>query len=107
MRRRQEGGTPTTVGIEAGSGQPIRLANPWPGQAVQVIEYNGGHGGGRLTGPPTSAEQFPIALRAGDSYLVEPAGAPAQPFAPVTGQPAISYKTLGPVSIGLPPPASS
>jgi hypothetical protein len=102
-----EDGTPTTVGIEAGSDQTIQLANPWPGQAVQVLEYNGGNGGGRLTGPPTSAEQFPVTLRAGDSYLVEPAGAPAQSFAPVTGQPATAYKTLGPVSIGLAPPAST
>jgi hypothetical protein len=96
-----EGGTPTTVAIEAGSDQTIQLASPWPGQAVRVLEYRGGQGTGQLTGPPTSASQFSVTLRAGDSYLIEPAGAPARLFAPVTGQPATSYKTLGPVSIGL------
>jgi hypothetical protein len=100
-----ENGMTTTVGIEAGSDQAIQLANPWPGRTVQVLTYSGGHGDGRLTGAPTSAAQFPIELRAGNSYLIELAGAPttALPFVPVTGQAATSYKTLGPVSIGLPP----
>jgi hypothetical protein len=99
-----EGGTVTTVAIEAGSDETIQMASPWPGQQVQVLEYHGG-GPGQPVGAPASAEQFTIAMRAGGSYLVEPVSQPttALPFSPVTGQPATSYKTLGTSSIGLPP----
>jgi len=99
-----EGGTVTTVAVEAGSDETIQMASPWPGQRVQVIEYHGS-GPGQPVGVPTSAAQFPITMRAGSSYLVEPAGQPttALPFSPVTGQPATSYRTLGTSSIGLPP----
>jgi len=46
-----------------------------------------------------------IPVRAGHDYLIEPVSAPttAQPFAPVSGVPATVSRTLGPVSIGLPP----
>ena len=99
-----EGGTVTTVAVEAGSDETIQMASPWPGQRVQVLEYHGS-GPGQPVGVPTSAAQFPITIRAGSSYLVEPAGQPttALPFSPVTGQPATSYRTLGTSSIGLPP----
>jgi hypothetical protein len=99
-----EGGTVRTVALEARSDETIQMASPWPGQQVQVLEYRGG-GPGRPMGGPTSAAQFPISLHNGNSYLVEPVSQPttALPFAPVTGQPATSYKTLGTSSIGLPP----
>jgi hypothetical protein len=98
-----EGGMVTTVAVEAGSDETIQMANPWPGQQVQVVEYHGG-APGRPVSAPTLAAQFPISMRVGSSYLVEPTGHPttALPFSPVTGQPATSYKTLGTSSIGLP-----
>lgn len=96
-------GQVTTVAVQSGSDETIQLANPWPGQQVQLVEYDGGSPG-RLMGSPTSAAQFPVAMQAGHSYLAEPAGQPttALPFAPVTGQRATSYQTLGTSSIGLP-----
>lgn len=102
-----EGGTIRTVALEAGSDETVQMANPWPGQQVQVLEYHG-HGPGRPAGQPTSAAQFPVSMASGSSYLIEPVAQPttALPFAPVTGQPAASYRTLGPSSIGLPPPSS-
>jgi hypothetical protein len=94
-----EGGTIRTVALEAGSDQVIRLANPWPGQQVRVIEYPG-----RVIVAHTSAARFPIPMRGGSSYLIEPVSQPttALPFAPMTGQAPTSYKTLGTSSIGLP-----
>lgn len=91
-----ENGKPVTVAIQAGSDQSIRLANPWPGQAVEILD------GGHTTGP-VSASQIPLTLHPGHTYLVQPVSNPvtALPFAPVTGQPATTCKTLGPVSIGL------
>lgn len=102
-----ENGTVTTVGIEAGSTQSLRTQNPWPGKQVEVLDYPGSHGPGRVVAGPTTAGTFTIPVSKGDSYLVEPAADPTTglPFAEVTGTAATTYKTLGPVSIGLPAPA--
>jgi hypothetical protein len=121
-----EHGTVTTAVIQAGSSfsQPIR--NPWPGQAAEVVAYPAsraghtgppappGHGGrnrsclaqGTVTVAPTTATQFTARLHAGCDYLIERAADPttAMPFAPVTGSPATTYRTLGSRQIGLPAP---
>jgi hypothetical protein len=95
-------GTLTTVAIEAGANAPIRVRNPWPGRAVEVV--SGDAGARQVVVRATSADTFAIAARAGHAYLVEPVDAPstALPYAPVSGTPATAYKTLGPVRIGLP-----
>jgi hypothetical protein len=96
-----EDGAPVTVAVEAGSDQTIRLADPWPGQAVRVLTYSGGRL--RSTSPATASSEVTIAMRAGDGYLVERAAQPvgALPFAPVTGQAATTCKTLDTVTIGI------
>ncbi|WP_043181387.1 glycosyl hydrolase family 95 catalytic domain-containing protein [Streptomyces sp. NRRL F-5123] len=89
-------GAPVTVAIEAGANVAQQVRNPWPGQRVKVVAD------GRTVVGPTSASRFTVPLRAGHSYLVERDGAPKLPFAPVSGSPATSARTLGPVEIGLP-----
>jgi hypothetical protein len=88
-------GVPTTVVIEAGATVAQQVRNPWPGRAVRVVED------GRTVVGPTSAATFTVPLHTGRSYVIEPLGAKALPFAPVTGAPATSARTLGPVEIGL------
>ena len=96
-----ENGAPVTVAVEAGSDQTIRVADPWPGQAVQVLTYADGRL--RSTSRATTSGDGTLAMRAGDSYLIQRVARPvgALPFAPVTGRPATSCKTLGTVTIGI------
>ena len=89
-------GTPTTVAVEAGTNETIQLDNPWPGQTVRVLDAR------NHILFTTSAQRFPLTLHSGGAYLIQPVSAQALPFAPVTGRPATTAKTLGPVSIGLP-----
>jgi hypothetical protein len=99
------GGTVRTVALQAGSGAPVTVRNPWPGQQVQVVT---GHGRPVTVVAPTTAAQFTIPARAGGSYLIERTAAPvtALPYQPVTGTPATTSKSLGPAMIGLPPAGS-
>lgn len=101
-----EDGTLTTVGIEAGSTQGLRVRNPWPGQQVEVLDYHGNGQPASVSVAPTSAGTFTIPARKGDSYLVQQVADPTTslPFAEVTGTAPATYKTLGRVSIGLPAP---
>ncbi|MBO0840632.1 MAG: hypothetical protein J2O49_07425 [Sciscionella sp.] len=94
------GGVPTTVAIEAGSTQTLRVRNPWPGQRVRVI--NGVSGSTVVA--PTSAADIDVPVTSGTSYLVERTADPTagQPYAPITGSPAAEYRKLGPSTIGLP-----
>jgi hypothetical protein len=97
------GGVPTTVAVEAGADERLSVRNPWPGALFEVVTAD--RGPNRVIVPPTAADVIAVPVRAGHDYLIEPVAAPttAQPFAPVGGVPATVYKTLGPVSIGLPP----
>ena len=88
-----------TVAVEAGASTPMTVRNPWPGQRVTVVSGTNG----RTVVAPTTAATFTLPARQGQSYLIRPAGSSGDlPFAPVTGTPATTPKTLGPVSIGLP-----
>ena len=92
------GGTLITVGIQAGSTTNQNVRNPWSGQNVEVV-----NGSGTVVVSPTTASTFTIPLQAGQSYLIEQISAlnSALPFAQVQGKVATTYKTLGPVTIGL------
>lgn len=100
-------GVPTTVAVEAGSDESLRVRNPWPGQQARAVEVHGrGVGRSRVVAGPTDGTDLDIPVRAGRSYLIERVAAPtdAQPYAPVTGTAATAYRHLGNRSIGLPVP---
>jgi alpha-L-fucosidase 2 len=87
-----------TVVIEAGSTGPIKLRNPWPGEAVKILA-------GSQRTPVRQSIVGPVLQFQGvahTNYLVERENAPQSEFAPVSGVPATSARTLGPVHIGLP-----
>jgi hypothetical protein len=92
-------GAATTVVIEAGTAQPLKLRNPWPGKAVDVLS---GETGRKVVSGATGAI-VEFQSNAGDRYLVERSTEPVahRRFAPVTGAPAASAKRLGPVQIGI------
>jgi hypothetical protein len=92
-------GIPTTVVIESGTTQLIRVRNPWPGQTMDVVDdKTGAKVADNETGPVISFKGT-----AGTSYLVERHSLPIanQRFAPLSGTPATSAKKLGPVQLGL------
>lgn len=95
-------GTLTTVAIEAGAAGEQAVRNPWPGQAIQAV--TGDPGTPRTVVAATTSDTFSVPMQAGHAYLVERVDHPiaSQPFVPVTGTPASSYKQLDGVSIGLP-----
>jgi hypothetical protein len=100
-----QNGTLVTAAVQAGSDAPVTVDNPWPGQQVQVVTGDAGHA---VVVAPTTAGRFTIPARAGGSYLIERTAdlVTALQYQPVTGTPATTDKTLGPVTIGLPPAAS-
>lgn len=91
------GGIPTTVVIQSGSNATLRVANPWPGRTLQVIDTASGK-----TLPSNTAQSIvTFAAIIGHNYLLRPSGAVAQPFAAITASPAAHARELGPVAIGL------
>jgi hypothetical protein len=87
-------GVPTTVVIEAGGTETLRVRNPWPGERVEVIDAQG------KTVLKNADATLQLPVRNGKSYLLKRSGAAAQTFAAITGTPATQYKKLGPVQIG-------
>jgi hypothetical protein len=92
-------GAVTTAVIDAGKTGTLRVRNPWAGQEVDVVRGKDGV-------KAVKAERGPVITfraDAGESYLVEKHGAPAEKraFAPVSGTLAGSAKRLGTVQIGL------
>jgi hypothetical protein len=94
-----QGGTPVTVAIQAGSTRTMKVRNPWPGQAIQVVN---GSGSGVVVSSTTAAT-INVPVTSGQSYLVEQVGSPTTslPYAQVSGSPATAAKHLGNVQIGL------
>lgn len=92
-------GVPTTVVIESGAAQLLRVRNPWPGQSIDVIA---GQSGMKILSRATGKE-ITFRAAAGVSYLLEKHGDPStrQRFAVISGSPASSAKRLGPVQLGL------
>lgn len=92
-------GVPTTVVIESGIAQQLKVRNPWPGQLVDVIA---GKGSAKIvTG--TRADVIAFSAAAGMNYLVERHDQPttALPFEAITGTEAQTAKKLGAVQLGL------
>jgi hypothetical protein len=92
-------GEVTTLVIEAGTDQALKIRNPWPGKPVDVTTVKTGKR--ILTGAPGTVIEF--AANAGTTYVVENGDAAAANSrdAVVTGTPATSARRLGPVQIGL------
>jgi len=93
------GGVPTTVVIESGTDHPVRLRNPWPGHAVDIL--SGATGATVVHNAAGHVIKFHAA--AGVNYLVErhDEAVAKQPFAPISGKPVTRAKRFGPVQIGL------
>ena len=92
-------GEVTTLVIEAGTDQPLRIRNPWPGKSVDVFSVKAGKR--ILTGIAGAAIEFPAT--AGAAYIVENGDveAASSRVAVVGGTPATTARRLGPVQIGL------
>jgi hypothetical protein len=87
-------GVPTTVAIEAGATETLRIRNPWPGQRVEVMDAQG-----KIVLSSGDAT-LPLTAGRGESYLLRRSGGATQTFAAITGTPAQQYKRLGAVQIG-------
>jgi alpha-L-fucosidase 2 len=91
-------GAITTVVLEPGITQELRVRNPWPGQAIDVLSNTGAK--------ILSADIGPV-LRmrvvGGDRYLLirHDQQFAEEKFAAISGSPASDVKKLGPVQIGL------
>jgi hypothetical protein len=89
-------GVPTTVAIQAGATETLRIRNPWPAQRVEVIDASG------KTAMSSEDSTLRVSVRKGESYLLargDIANTP-QTFSRITGQPALHYRKLGSVQIG-------
>jgi hypothetical protein len=92
-------GVATTVVVEPGITQTLKLRNPWPSRAIDVLS---GKAGTKVVdgaaGPVITFKAI-----AGENYLVERHGEPTsnQHFESISGTPATSAKRLGKVQIGL------
>jgi hypothetical protein len=92
-------GEVTTLVVESGAVQALKIRNPWPGKPVDVISMKTRKK--IVTGAAGTVIEFPAT--AGTTYVVEndnEAGADSR-AAMVSGTPATSARRLGPVQIGL------
>ena len=85
--------------IESGIAQPIKLRNPWSGQAVDVIS---GTPGAKVV-DNAAGQVITFKAAAGEKYLVQRHGEPGadRRFESISGTPAMTAKRLGKVQIGL------
>jgi hypothetical protein len=90
-------GVPATVVIESGIAQPIKLRNPWPGEAVDVFA------GKTKIVDAAAGKEITFRASAAVNYLVERRDMPAanQKFQAISGTAATAPKKLGPVQLGL------
>jgi len=89
-------GVVTGVVVEAGIKQSLKIGNPWPGKAVDVVSATSRRT--IISGATDPVIQIPCF--AGVSYIVERWGAHELPIR-VSGRPATAAKRLGGVQIGL------
>jgi alpha-L-fucosidase 2 len=92
-------GVPTTVVIESGIAQQLKIRNPWPGQKIDVVA---GKSGTKVV-DGASGSVFHFEALAGTDYIIERHAIPTtnQRFESITGTTASSAKRLGPVQLGL------
>jgi hypothetical protein len=90
-------GAVTTLVIEAGTTQPIKIRNPWPGRPADVISAKTGKAVVASAADPV----IEFAGDAGATYVVENHTAAKAHFTPVSGAAAMTARKLGPVQIGL------
>jgi hypothetical protein len=94
------GGVATSVGLEVKSAQVLQVKTPWPGAPVCVSNARTGEMVVRASS--RTILQFPV--KAGVTYRLERVSEKGKrPFIAVDGVPATTFKTLGPVQIGLGP----
>jgi hypothetical protein len=88
-----------TAAIECGIDQQLKVRNPWPGSAVNVLSGETGAAVVRAATVPVVRFQG----AAGKSYVLERVDMPLAQlrFAPVKGDPAKIAKHLGNAQIGL------
>ena len=93
-------GAPVTVVVDAGADYTLQVRNPWPGQAVTVVDQTG-----REVADKPVADVLSIQASRGSSYIIQPTGTPQSSlkFSPVTDTPASEARHLGDVTIGLAP----
>jgi alpha-L-fucosidase 2 len=91
-------GVPTSVVIETGTTQELKIRNPWPNEKIDVVSGSGMRTKKNITGSIVIFRAV-----AGRSYLIKRADIQAANlhFVTVTGEPARSAKKLGEVQIGL------
>jgi hypothetical protein len=91
-------GAVTTVALEPGATQQLRVRNPWPGHAVEVVSNTGARILNGDVGPVLQ-----MRVLAGHRYLLmrHDHRIAQEKFVPVSGSPASGVKKLGPVQIGL------
>jgi hypothetical protein len=96
------GGVATAVGIEVKSAQVLKVKSPWPGVTVCVRNAKTGE----LVKRGSTEAILDFSAKAGGVYRIEKVAETGQKaFTAVDGIPATTYKTLGPVQIGLGPEA--
>jgi alpha-L-fucosidase 2 len=93
-------GMPSTVVIEAGVDGDMAVRNPWPGQAVEVVESDNGE----LIAKAGKQNVLSFSVKAGKAYLIQHVDEPNSdlPYAAIDGSAASEPKTLGTRHIGLP-----
>ena len=82
-----------TVAIESGSDHPIRMRNPWPGAAVEVVD---GRHPDEVVVPATTDGTFTLDAERDGAYVVQRPSAPtaALEHAPISGTPAAQARHL-------------
>jgi hypothetical protein len=94
------GGVATAVALEVKSTQVLKVKSPWPRVAACVRDTKTGE----LVRRGSTEAVLEFSAKAGGVYRIEKvADKGAKAFAAVDGVPAATYKTLGPVQIGLGP----
>ncbi|MFD1858414.1 hypothetical protein EHW97_04660 [Aeromicrobium camelliae] len=91
-------GRATLVGIEAGSSEKVTLANPWPGEEIQLTD-----GRGRRVLAETTGPSLELQAKEGQSYVVQRSSAPLSQFrfAALGGAKAEQVQHLGNRSYGV------
>jgi hypothetical protein len=94
-------GVPNHVGIQARAADTLKFENPWPREAVRIVD--GAHPSDAPIVRPTRDRVVQFAVERGRSYLVERVDQPysSYRFEGVSGAPAAEVKHLGDKTLGV------